>query len=351
MPAAEVQPELNVISLRRFLDRVVSGGVDSDVSAQIVSGGRSNPTFDVSDGSRHWILRRPPFGQVLPTAHDMAREFKVLSALQSTVIPVPRTIAYCSDTDVIGAPFYVMDRIAGVTMRTHADTGVLTTADQSLLGESMVGTLAALHELDVREVGLADFGQPNGFLERQVSRWRKQWAAAHTVERPEVELLLDRLSQSVPIGGPTGLIHGDFKIDNVMVAEDDRSRILGVLDWEMSTLGDTLADVGVFVSFWDEVGRPFNPVSAGTSAHSGFQSRAQIVERYSQIRGIELPSLDWYVVLAYVKIAIILEQIHTRHSRGLTVGDGFDDTGAMVMPLLENAMQWASASDIKELRI
>ena len=159
------------------------------------------------------------------------------------------------------------------------------------------------------------------------------------------------LGASVPETVYPGLIHGDFKVDNVMVDHADRGRLLGVLDWEMSTLGDTLADVGTLLSFWDEEDSPFNPVSAGTTAHQGFPSHDAIRERYAQLRGIELPNLDWYLVLAYVKVAIIMEQIHVRHEAGLTVGEGFDDAGAMVDPLLDKAMKVASVSDVPGLRV
>lgn len=339
------------VALRTFLDAHVPGGVPAELTVQLLSRGRSNPTFTVTDGEHDWILRRPPFGQVLETAHDMAREYRVMSALQTTAVPVPRTIVYCGDESVIGAEFYIMDRLDGMTFRNDQESAILTLPQQAALSESMLRTFVDLHEVDVASVGLADFGRPSGFLERQVVRWRKQWDAAHLVERPEVDLLLDRLGRSVPETLYPGIIHGDYKLDNLMLDRDEPSRILGVLDWEMSTYGDTLADLGVFVSLYDEVGRPFNPVSAGTTAHPGFLSRAEAIDRYATLRGIDLPTLDWYVVLAYLKVAIIVEQIHTRHVKGLTVGDGFDDAGDMVQPLLTNAMEWASASSIPELRI
>lgn len=341
---------IDTVALRAFLDAVVPGGVPGDLTVRLLSRGRSNPTFTVTDGVHDWILRRPPFGQVLDTAHDMAREYRVMSALQSTAVPVPQTVVYCGDEAVIGAEFYVMDRLDGITFRNDTESAVLRLDQQAALSESMIRTFVDLHEVEVASVGLEDFGRPSGFLERQVVRWHKQWGAAHLVERPQVDLLLDRLGHSVPETLYPGIVHGDYKLDNLMLDRDQPSRILGVLDWEMSTYGDTLADLGVFVSFYDEIGRPFNPVSAGTTAHPGCLNRAEAIDRYATLRGIDLPNLDWYVVLAYLKIAIILEQIHTRHVRGLTVGEGFDDAGDMVGPLLTHAMEWASRSSVPGLR-
>ena len=329
----------------------VVGETAGPLEVSLISGGRSNPTFTVTDGSSRWILRRQPFGQVLETAHDMSREYRVMSALWGTAIPVPRTIVLVEDPSVIGSPFYVMDDLGGVTLRDNEQTGRLVAEDQHRLGNEMMRILADLHEVDPAAVGLADFGRPDGFLERQVRRWRKQWAGAHTLERPHLDLLLDRLAASVPERTFPGIIHGDFKLDNLMVARDDPGHVLGVLDWEMSTLGDTMADLGLCWTLWDEPGRPFNPVSAGTTAHAGFPTRDQAMEVYARHRSMDLPVLDWYIVLAYVKVAVIVEQIHTRHVNGLTVGAGFDDAGAMTDPLLDSAMEIASATRVPGLRV
>jgi aminoglycoside phosphotransferase (APT) family kinase protein len=346
-----VQSQLDLESLRSYLAVVLAEPPEGDLSARLVPGGRSNPTFEISDGAKSWILRRPPFGLVLPTAHDMAREYRVLSALRDSLVPVPTTLAYCMDPEVLGAPFYLMEKIEGVTMRNHADTALMTDEEQGVLADGMTSTLAALHEVNPDAVGLADFGNPQGFPERQVARWRKQWAAGHLVERPQLDLLFDRLGSCVPKVLYPGIIHGDFKVDNLMVDTRNRGRILGVLDWEMSTFGDTMADLGVFACFWDEEGRESNPVSAGTTAHQGFPTRDDALNQYANHRNIDLPNIDWYIILAYVKLAVILEQIHVRHVRGLTVGDGFDDTGAMVDVLIASACEWAAKTSVPGLKI
>jgi aminoglycoside phosphotransferase (APT) family kinase protein len=346
-----VQSQLDLVGLRSYLAGVLAEPPEGELSARLVPGGRSNPTFEISDQVKSWILRRPPFGLVLPTAHDMAREYRVLSALRDSLVPVPTTLAYCMDPEVLGAPFYLMEKLDGVTMRSNADTALMTDQEQGVLADGMTSTLAALHEVNPDDVGLADFGNPQGFPERQVARWRKQWAAGHLEDRPQLDLLFDRLGSCVPKVLYPGIIHGDFKVDNLMVDAENRGRILGVLDWEMSTFGDTMADLGVFACFWDEEGREGNPVSAGTTAHQGFPRRDDALNQYANKRNIDLPNIDWYIILAYVKLAVILEQIHVRHVRGLTVGEGFDDTGAMVDVLIASACEWASKTSVPGLKI
>jgi aminoglycoside phosphotransferase (APT) family kinase protein len=251
---------------------------------------------------------------------------------------VPATVGLCPDRSVLDVPFYVVDRLDGRTLRTRQDTGTLTEAQRAGVTGSLLDTLVALHDVDPASVGLADWGRPDGYLERQVRRWSRQWEHVATVARPEFGELVQRLTQALPRTSFPGIVHGDYKIDNVMVDHADPTRIVGVLDWEMATLGDTLADVGLLVSFWDEEGSFHNPITAGATALPGFPGRADVVEAYATRRGIGFDDLDWYIVLADLKVAVVLEQIHARHLQGLTVGDGFDDIGDMVGPLLQRAL-------------
>ena len=341
---------LDTAALTRWLDQHLSDGLGGGLSAELLSGGRSNPTFTITDGERSWILRRPPYGHVLPSAHDMGREYRVLSALRDTAVPAPAVVGLCTDEDVIGAPFYVMDKLVGRTLRTQADTATLTTEQRQALGESMLDTLVAIHEVDPARVGLEDWGRPVGYLDRQLSRWSRQWEASRTRALPVVTDLLGRLAAALPEANLPGVVHGDFKIDNLMLDPDDPTRIIGVLDWEMSTLGETLTDVGILCSFWDQPGEPFNPITAGATALSGFGTRSSVVGGYAERRGVEVSGLDWYTVFADVKLAVILEGIHARHSQGQTVGDGFAGIGAMVEPLLERALATARASSDPRLQ-
>jgi aminoglycoside phosphotransferase (APT) family kinase protein len=341
--------KLDLVALRRWLDGAAGGGV-GELSARLITGGRSNPTYEVTDGDRVWVLRRPPHGHILPSAHDMGREHRVLCALQDTGVPVPRVVGLCRVESVIGADFYVMDRLDGVTLRTQGDTARLTEVERGQLADAMVDTLVRLHEIDPASVGLAGWGRPDGYLERQLKRWSGQWEASMTQPRPEVEELLGRLAATLPQGRHPGIVHGDFKVDNMMVDRADPTRIIGVLDWEMSTLGDTLTDLGILCSFWDQEGEFFNPITAGATALPGFPTRAEVVERYAAARGIEISDLDWYMVFADVKIAIILEGIHARHLQGHTSGADFEGVGDMVGPLLDRALVIASASTVPGLR-
>lgn len=329
---------LDVVALRTWLDVHLEQATVGDLSAELIAGGRSNPTYAVTDGERAWVLRRPPHGHVLPTAHDMRREHRVLTALAATDVPVPAVVGPCAPAEVIGAPFYVMDRLPGVTLRTREDSGRLAPEQRQDLALALVDTLAALHEVDPAAVGLADFGRPDGYLGRQLDRWRRQWEASATQERPEVDELLRRLGATRPTTLRTGIVHGDFKLDNVMVASDDPTRIIGLLDWEMSTLGDTDTDLGILCSFWEAEGEPEHPITAGSTALPGFPDRTTLVERYAAARGIDVPDVSWYRAFADLKIAVILEGIHARHRGGHTVGEGFEGVGDMVGPLLSRAL-------------
>lgn len=335
--SSEAELGIDVEALAKYLKEHIENL--SAISVQLIAGGRSNPTYAVQADRHSWILRRPPHGLVLETAHDMGREYRVISALRDSSVPVPSTMLYCEDPTVIGAPFYLMDRLDGRTVRSREDAEQLTRDERAGLSESMLDTLAALHSVEPETVGLGDFGRPHGYLERQLRRWRKQWDAAHTAHRPHVDELLQSLETRLPTTNRTGIVHGDYKVDNLMVSNDDPSVVLGLLDWEMSTLGDTLADVGLMLSFWDEEGQPFNPLTNGVTAMAGFPTGREMLEGYARrVRLDDTADLDWYVSLADFKIAVIFEQIHVRHLSGQTVGEGFDGMGEMVDPLLERAL-------------
>ncbi|MFT4262560.1 MAG: phosphotransferase family protein [Nocardioides sp.] len=313
------------------------GGLAGPLRLDLMAGGRSNPTYLVSDGAREWVLRRPPHGHVLPTAHDMAREFHVLRALGPTVVPVPEAVLLCTDHTVLGTDFYVMERLRGHSLRTREQAEELNPQQRRDLSAALVRVLADLHTVDAEQVGLAGFGRPDGYLARQLRRWRQQWQSSRTGDRPEVERLLDELEHSCPESRYPGIVHGDYKTDNVMLAPEDPTRIVGVLDWEMSTLGDTMADLGILLSFWDQPDEPYNPVSVGVTALDGFLTREEVVDLYAALRGVDVTDIDWYIAFADLKVAIILEGIRRRHLQGQTTGEGFDDVGDMVDPLIDRA--------------
>lgn len=341
---------LDLEALGAYLEGVIGSPGPNSLTAELIAGGRSNPTYSITDGSRHWVLRRPPYGEYVKSGHDMGREVRAMSALRDSLVPVPTIVAFCENASVLGAPFYVMERMDGRTYRTQDDTRSLPEEQRGEVAAGLVRTLADLHSIDPAEVGLADWGRPDGYLSRQLNRWGRQWSAVATRERPEVAVLLARLEASLPTTTRPGVVHGDFKIDNVMVDRADPCRILAVLDWEMSTLGDTMADLGLLVSFWDEPGQFYNPITRGATALPGFPRAAEIVDMYAERLGAPVDQLDWYVIFSDLKIAVILEQIHRRHLSGTTTGDGFDDIGDMVGPLLERALERSARSQDATLR-
>ena len=332
--ATDAPPGLDLDALGTWFATAIPGAGDR-LQATLIAGGRSNLTYAVADGAQEWVLRRPPLGHVLATAHDMGREFRVMSALQDSGVPVPRTYALCSDPAVLGVDFYVMQRCIGIPYRSAGELEGLGPDRTRVLSERLVDTLAALHAVDPAAVGLGDFGRPDGFLARQVRRWKTQLDASYSRELPVADELHRRLSDRVPPQAATGLVHGDFRLDNVLV--DDTDRLTAVLDWEMATLGDPLTDLALMVVY----GRLGVAGLAGVSdavAAPGFLGERELVERYARHSGRDLSGFGFHLGLAGFKLATILEGIHLRHSSGQTVGEGFDRIGDAVAPLLEASL-------------
>jgi aminoglycoside phosphotransferase (APT) family kinase protein len=330
---AEHLPGLDLGSLSDYL--AGEGLTRGPLTGELILGGRSNLTYLVSDGHREWVLRRPPLGHVLATAHDMGREYRVITALADTAVPVPATVLLCPDPVVLGAPFYLMERVIGTVYRSAAQTAVLPAAQRAGLARHLVDTLAELHKIDPAAVGLADFGRPDGFLARQVRRWSTQLAGSRSRDLPGVEELVERLAGSVPASPAPAVVHGDYRLDNVLVHD---GRIAAVLDWEMSTVGDPLTDLGLLLVYWDRLPALEHSVVTGVGAPHGFPEGATLIQWYAARTGADLSTLDWYVALASFKLAVILEGIHYRYSQGLTVGEGFEQVGTLVPPLVELAL-------------
>jgi aminoglycoside phosphotransferase (APT) family kinase protein len=330
------------------------GGLAGPLRAELIAGGRSNLTYVIGDGEREWVLRRPPLAHVLPTAHDMAREHRVITALAGTGIPVPGTVLLCDDPAVLGVTFYVMERVAGHVVRDELpDAWPRTPETCRAMSTALIATLAGLHAVDPEAVGLADFGRPAGFLERQVRRWWKQWELSRTRELPEMDELRARLEAGLPDSGPPAIVHGDYRLDNVILAPDEPGRVAAILDWEMCTLGDPLADLGLLLVYWadpDETPeeRELLCLSALT-AEPGFHLPDEVVEAYGGASGRDLGALEWYVALGHYKLAIIAEGIYARFLMGATVGEGFEIMGARVPRLVRRALDRAGASGLAGL--
>ena len=327
-------PGLDLDALGAWLADAVPGA-GSALTAELVAGGKSNLTFVVSDGASEWIVRRPPLGHVLATAHDMGREYRVMSALQSTPVPVPRTYAFCADRDVVGAEFYVMERCAGTPYRRAGELAALGEARTRAISETLVDTLAALHLVVPDDVGLGDFGRPEGFLGRQVARWRKQLDASHTRDLPAADELHRLLAASVPVESAVGIVHGDYRLDNLLIdSAGGADRATAVLDWEMATLGDPLTDLALMLTY-HRLGAAIGEAVADASEAPGFLTEREIVERYAAGSERDLSGFGWYLGLAAFKLAAILEGIHYRFLAGQTVGPGFDRIGEVIHPLLD----------------
>ena len=337
-------------SLRGFFADNVAGADGRALSAELIAGGRSNLTYGITDGEHEWVLRRPPLGHVLPTAHDMAREYKVITALVDTDVPVPRTYALCEDNDVNGAPFYVMERVHGRVLRTGEELASLTPDEAAACSRELVDVLARIHRVDYEAVGLADFGHPDGFMERQLRRWGQQWERSKAEDLPAVDEVARRLRNALPESGPPTIVHGDYRLDNTMLANDDAGRVAAVLDWEMSTLGDPLADVGLFLLYWGQSEAQIIATGQAIDEQAGFASRDEVVELYAKETGRDVDNLDFYVVFAFYKLAIIVEGIAARYRMGKTLGEGFEHMGQMVKSLVDEALEQANRSSIPALR-
>ncbi|MGO4362598.1 phosphotransferase family protein [Terrabacter sp. RAF57] len=325
-------PGLPLDRLRGFLDDTAPDLLSGPLSARVVAGGKSNLTYEVGDGTRTVIVRRPPLGHVLATAHDMVREHRVITALRDTAVPVPTTYAVCDDPDVVGAPFYVMERVEGTPYRFKAQLQPLGAARVRAVSERMVDTLVALHAVDPGSVGLGDFGRPDGFLERQVRRWKQQLDASRSRDLPGIDELHERLAGSVPAQGDPTIVHGDFRLDNLLVTNDDE--VSAVLDWEMATLGDPLTDVALLEAYQTLPLMMDSVAVSDVSRTPGFISGPELRQRYAAASGRDLGHLSFHLGLAYFKLAVILEGIHYRYTQGQTVGSGFARIGEATVPLV-----------------
>ncbi|MCL4434849.1 MAG: phosphotransferase family protein [Actinobacteria bacterium] len=302
-------------------------GTTAPFSFSLIAGGRSNLTFKITDARGNaYALRRPPSSHILPTAHDMAREYRVISALASTLVPVAHPLALCEDVTVTGSPFYVMSFVEGTIIREAADCdGTLGPTDRTLASQSMVDTLVTLHSLDVDAIGLGDLGPRESYIERQLKRWMGQYAASmDTLGKPAgpadpVRRAYDHLRASVPATQRTSLVHGDYRLDNIVL--DDNASVKAVLDWEICALGDPLADAGLLLVYWAEKTDESPLVESPATALEGFYSRDELIARYAQRSGLDAGNIEYYMAFGYWKLACILTGVYARYVSGAAGGD------------------------------
>jgi aminoglycoside phosphotransferase (APT) family kinase protein len=340
--------ELDAASLERFLLRHFP---DAGAGLHVAQfpGGHSNLTYLVVLGSREFVLRRPPFGSKVKSAHDMGREYRVLSKLHAVYPPAPQVMLYCDDESVLGAPFYMMERVRGVIIRRDPPQGLPFPPETARrLSENFIDNLAHLHSLDYQAIGLGDLGKPQGYMERQVRGWLERYRGSQTGENPEVEPLAAWFNQRIPATSGAALIHNDYKYDNLVLDPSAVTNIIGVLDWEMSTLGDPLSDLGTALAYWVDLqdSPELQQIRWCPSTYPGSLTRVGLAERYARASGRDLSDLVFYLVFARFKVAVIVQQIYFRYRQGLTTDPRFAAMGEVVNALLAAALHSAETNSL-----
>jgi aminoglycoside phosphotransferase (APT) family kinase protein len=308
-------------------------GLDGAVEVEQFPAGFSNLTYLLRAGAEEFVLRRPPFGAKIKTAHDMGREFLILSRLYPVYAKVPRPVLYCDDESVVGAPFYLMERVKGVILRARPPEGLqLSPEVMRRLSESFIENLVEIHAIDYEAAGLGDMGRPKGYVSRQIEGWTKRYHNARTDDVPEIEKLAGWLAAHAPEDSGRALIHNDYKYDNVVFASDDLSRVVAVLDWEMATVGDPLMDFGTTLGYWVDPDDPseWQQRGFGLTTLPGNLSRRDLVEFYARETGRDVGDVVFYFAYALLKVAVIVQQIYHRYRQGFTKDERFSELGALV---------------------
>jgi aminoglycoside phosphotransferase (APT) family kinase protein len=348
-PAA-IRPgeELDLVRLEPYLRGHFPGDAGELLVRQFPSG-HSNLTYSLSLGARELVLRRPPFGSKVKSAHDMNREFRVLSKLHSIYVPAPEVLLYCDDDSVIGAPFYVMNPIHGIILRKHVPSGLDFSAGKArMLSESFIDNLIRLHRVDYAAAGLSDLGKPEGYLERQVRGWTERYHGSKTHDYPEVEKISGWMREHMPATSGVSLIHNDYKYDNVVLDSNDITVIVGVLDWEMCTIGDPLTDLGTTLAYWVDAADPeeLQRNRWGPTNAPGSSTRAEIVHDYARKTGADPSQISFYLAFARFKLAVIVQQIYFRYRQGLTKDERFASMPDTIHMLLRASLHTAQTGRI-----
>ena len=340
--------ELPLEALEKFLLRHFPDSIRPLAAEQFPSG-HSNLTYLVRLGNREMVLRRPPFGSKVKSAHDMGREYRVLSKLHPAYPLAPRVLLFCDDDSILGSPFYLTEPIRGIILRKDPPEGLDFSPELAQrLSESFVDNLARLHSLDYRATGLAELGKPQGYLERQVHGWIDRYRGSQTHDWPEVERIATWLIERIPPMREATLIHNDYKYDNLVLDSNDVTKIIGVLDWEMCTIGDPLSDLGTALAYWVDArdSNELQQVRWCPSNYPGSLTRTQLVERYARATGRNVSSMVFYLAFARFKVAVILQQIYYRYHLGLTQDQRFASLPAKIETLLRASSHAAETGEI-----
>ena len=347
--AASVEDMVPAGPLAAFLDEALgdealgaAAAGHQPVHVTKIGQGRSNLTFRVRRGGCSYVLRRPPLGELPETAHDMMREYRVLAALVGTRVRAPRVVVACQDSAVLGVPFYLMEVVDGIVIRDTLPDG-FDVPSRAGLGYEMVDALAELHTTDHVAAGLAALGRPAGYTTRQVARWTKQWAVMQTRPVPDIEAVRDWLNDNLPTGSRAAVVHGDYKMDNVVFAPGAPARLRAILDWEMATLGDPLADLGYLMMFWPQQGEELIEGLAPPTRLPGMAQRAELLARYEERTGFAMTDLTFYRTLALWKLAILSEGLYKRHLAGKADSPWFAALERSVPVMAARARSWCGA--------
>jgi aminoglycoside phosphotransferase (APT) family kinase protein len=340
--------ELNAAALEPYLRRHFpkESGV---LEVRQFPAGHSNLTYSLKLGAKEFVLRRPPFGSRVKSAHDMSREFRVLSKLHSVYAPAPEVLLYCDDDSIIGAPFYLMQPVHGIILRRKLPHGLDFSAEKAnRLSESFIDNLVGLHRVDYGGAGLADLGKPEGYLERQVRGWTERYHGSKTHDYSEVEKITAWMQQRMPTTKAVSLIHNDYKYDNVVLDPGELTRIVGVLDWEMCTIGDSLSDLGTALAYWVDKTDPqdIQENRWGPTTEPGSLTREEFVHHYAQKTGCDVSLIAFYLAFARFKLAVIVQQIYYRYQQGLTKDARFAAMPATIQMLLRASLHTAQSGQI-----
>ena len=345
--AVRAGEELDFANLERFLELNFPND-PGPLTVEQYPSGHSNLTYLVRIGQRELVLRRPPFGSKVKTAHDMSREFRVLSKLHASYPPAPEALLFCDDDSVVGAPFYLMKPIHGIIIRRDPPASLEFTQELARrVSESFVDNLATLHSLDYSAIGLGDLGKPQGYIERQVRGWVERYYGSQTHDFPEVARIAEWMGSHLPSSRDAALIHNDYKYDNAVLDPGEITRIIGVLDWEMTTIGDPLADLGTTLAYWVNADDPegLQHIRWCPSTYPGSMTRAEIVQRYASQTGRDVSGIVFYLVLARFKLAVIVQQIYYRYRQGLTRDERFAHMADVVQILVRAALHAAETGE------
>ena len=338
----EVRPDerFDEVRLASFLRGRLPGS-ENQLHVRQFGGGAANLTYLLDFGSHEYVLRRPPLGPVAKSAHDMAREYRVLSVLHQAFPFAPRAFLYCDDPAIIGADFFVMARRNGVVVRRKLPPEFAQMPDAPRrMSEALVDALAQLHAVDYAALGLADLGKPDGFVERQVEGWYKRWHAAKEADLLEMDSIYHWLKENLPPTMGFSLVHNDYKLDNVMLTEHDPGRLVAIFDWDMCTVGDPLSDLGALLCYWTEPSDPpyFQSMAMMPTGDLGFLTRQALVERYAEKSGRSVQHINFYHTLGLFRLVVIIAQIYIRFVRGQTQDKRFATFGPMILPMARAAV-------------